>query len=360
MSAGAQNPEPAGAGPENVGPDSGSGSDWAGTGPENAGPGPGSGSDPDSGTESVRFSDRQIRTVALLVNPAAGGGRGAKVADRAAERLHFHGIEVTRLEGGSAQASLDLARGAVADGVDALVVCGGDGMVSLAVQAQAFSDIPVGIIPAGTGNDLARDYDIPLDGPEAAADVVAAGRVEHVDLGQATPDGGDPQVFASILCAGLDSKVNRRVNEMKMLSGPLRYVIASVIEFPVYRPRRFRMTFDAGLPSEETVESEVLLSAFAITRSYGGDMKIAPNADRADGLFDVCYIGRISKLRFARNFPKIYSGGHVGLDGVHTRRCRTVRLEAAGVEAFADGDVVAPLPVTVEVLPGAGRFLVPR
>lgn len=360
MSAGAQNPEPAGAGPENVGPDSGSGSDWAGTGPENAGPGPGSGSDPDSGTESVRFSDRQIRTVALLVNPAAGGGRGAKVADRAAERLHFHGIEVTRLEGGSAEASLDLARRAVADGVDALVVCGGDGMVSLAVQAQAFSDIPVGIIPAGTGNDLARDYDIPLDGPEAAADVVAAGRVEHVDLGQATPDGGEPQVFASILCAGLDSKVNRRVNEMKMLGGPLRYVIASMIEFPVYRPRRFRMTFDAGLPSEETVESEVLLSAFAITRSYGGDMKIAPNADRADGLFDVCYIGRISKLRFARNFPKIYSGGHVGLDGVHTRRCRTVRLEAAGVEAFADGDVVAPLPVTVEVLPGAGRFLVPR
>lgn len=311
------------------------------------------------GAEGVRFSDREIRTVALLVNPAAGGGRGSKIATRAADRLRSHGIEVTRLEGADAEESLRLARGAVASGVDALVVCGGDGMVSLAVQAQAFTDIPVGIIPAGTGNDLARDYAIPLDGPEAAADVVAAGRVEHVDLGQATPDGGEPQVFASILCAGLDAKVNRRVNEMKLLGGPLRYVIAAVIEFPVYRPRRFRMTFDAGLPTEETVESEVLLSAFAITRSYGGDMKIAPNADRADGLFDVCYIGRISKLRFARHFPKIYSGGHIGLEGVDTRRCRTVRLEAHDVEAFADGDFVAPLPVTVEVLPGAGRFLVP-
>lgn len=312
------------------------------------------------GAEGVRFSDREIRTVALLVNPAAGGGRGAKIATRAADRLRSHGIEVTRLEGADAEESLRLARRAVASGVDALVVCGGDGMVSLAVQAQAFTDIPVGIIPAGTGNDLARDYAIPLDGPEAAADVVAAGRVEHVDLGQATPDGGEPQVFASILCAGLDAKVNRRVNEMKLLGGPLRYVIAAVMEFPVYRPRQFRMTFDAGLPTEEAVESEVLLSAFAITRSYGGDMKIAPSADRADGLFDVCYIGRISKLKFARHFPKIYSGGHIGLEGVNTRRCRTVRLEAHDVEAFADGDFVAPLPVTVEVLPGAGRFLVPH
>ena len=312
------------------------------------------------GAEGVRFSDREIRTVALLVNPAAGGGRGAKIATRAADRLRSHGIEVTRLEGADAEESLRLARRAVASGVDALVVCGGDGMVSLAVQAQAFTDIPVGIIPAGTGNDLARDYAIPLDGPEAAADVVAAGRVEHVDLGRATPDGGEPQVFASILCAGLDAKVNRRVNEMKLLGGPLRYVIAAVMEFPVYRPRQFRMTFDAGLPTEEAVESEVLLSAFAITRSYGGDMKIAPSADRADGLFDVCYIGRISKLKFARHFPKIYSGGHIGLEGVDTRRCRTVRLEAHDVEAFADGDFVAPLPVTVEVLPGAGRFLVPH
>lgn len=310
-------------------------------------------------TQPVRFQ-REIRTVALLVNPAAGGGVGATVADRGEARLRWHGIAVTRLSGAGADESLALARRAVGDGVDALVVCGGDGMVSLAVKAQAFTEVPVGIIPAGTGNDLARDYGIPLSDPEAAADVVAAGLVEQVDLGRATPDGGEPQVFASILCAGLDSKVNRRVNEMRLLRGPLRYVLASVLEFPFYRARRFRMTFDAGLPTEETVEAEVLLSAFAITRSYGGDMKIAPLADRSDGLFDAVYVKRISKLRFAWHFPKIYSGRHLDLAGVVARRCSTVRLEAPGVEAFADGDVVSALPVTVEVLPGAGRFLVPQ
>lgn len=308
---------------------------------------------------NARWSDRRLGTVTLLVNPAAGGGRGETVADRAADRLRSHGLQVTRLAGAGAGESLELARQAIADGTDALVVCGGDGMVSIAVQALVATDVPVGIIPAGTGNDLAREYGIPLGDPEAAADIVAGGRVETVDLGRATPDGGRPQVFASVLCAGLDSAVNRRVNEMGILRGPLRYVIASMIEFPTYRPRRFRMVFDAGLPTERTVETEVLLSAFAITRSYGGDMRIAPDADRGDGLFDVCYVGRISKLRFLLHFPRIFSGTHVELPGVTTGRCRTVRLEAADVEAFADGDPVAPLPVTVEVLPGAGRFLVP-
>lgn len=309
---------------------------------------------------STRLTDRRIGAVTLLVNPAAGGGRAGAVADMATERLRGRGVIVTRLEGSGADESLALARDAVASGTDALVVCGGDGMVSIAVRARAGTEVPVGILPAGTGNDLAREYGIPLADPAAAADVIAGGRVETVDLGRATPDGGEPHVFASVLCAGLDSAVNRRVNEMGLLRGPLRYVTAAMIEFPTYRPRRFRMVFDEGLPGEETVETEVLLSAFAITRTYGGDMRIAPDADRADGLFDVCYIGRIPRLRFLRNFPTIYSGAHIGLPGVTTRRCRTVRLEAPDVEAFADGDAVAPLPVTVEVLPGAGRFLVPR
>ena len=307
-----------------------------------------------------QLSNRPIRTVALLVNPAAGGGRGGRVADRAAARLRSHGLAVSQLVGGSAEESVELARQAIADGVDALAVCGGDGMVSLAVQAQAHTGVPVGIIPAGTGNDLAREYGIPLGDPEAAADIVAAGRVEQVDLGMATPDYAEPRVFASILCAGMDSHINRRVNEMGLLRGPLRYVLATILEFPTYRPRRFRMVFDAGLPTEETVETEVLLSAYAITRSYGGNLKIAPEADRSDGLFDVCYVGRISKLRLMWHFPRIFSGTHLGLSGVTTRRCRTVRLEAPGVEAFADGDAVAPLPVTAEILPGAGLFLVPR
>ncbi|KAA0918549.1 diacylglycerol kinase [Dietzia sp. ANT_WB102] len=308
---------------------------------------------------SAQLSERRVNVVAILVNPAAGGGRGERIAARAVDRLRARGLEVRLLCGDSAEQSLELAREAVASGVDALAVCGGDGMISLAVQAQVSSGVPIGIIPAGTGNDLAREYGIPLNRPEVAADIIADGLVERVDLGRVTPDGGEAQVFASILCAGLDSAVNRRVNEMTILGGSLRYVLAAAWELPTYRPRRFRMVFDGGETPADIVETDVMLSAFAITRSYGGNMKIAPDADRSDGLFDVVYLEKISAARLALHFPRIYSGTHIGMRGLKTRRCRTVRLEAADVEAFADGDAVAPLPVTVEVLPGAGLFLVP-
>lgn len=297
-----------------------------------------------------------MNRVALLVNPAAGGGRAAAVADRAVYRFRERGAGVVVLTGGSAEESRALAARAVADpAIDALVVCGGDGMISLAVQEQAGSGTPLGIVPAGTGNDLAREYGIPLGSPEAAVDVVMAGRTERSDLGRATTDDGDVRFFASVLCAGFDSAVNRRVNEMRFVRGSLRYVVASALTYPGYRARRFRLTFDG----HDVVEQEIVLSAYAITRSYGGNMLIAPGADRADGLLDVCYLGNVSKLRGAWHFRRVFSGTHVGVEGVVTRRCRTVRIEADGVEAFADGDLVAPLPVTLDVLAGAGLFLVP-
>lgn len=306
--------------------------------------------------DGERFTHREIRRVALLVNPAAGGGRAGGVADRAVYRFRERGVDVVVLTGGSAEESRALAARAVADpAVDALVVCGGDGMISLAVQEQAGSDTPLGVVPAGTGNDLAREYGIPLGSPEQAVDVVLEGRAERSDLGRATTDDGRVSLFATVLCAGFDSAVNRRVNEMRFVRGALRYVVASVLVYPRYRPRRFRLTFDGA----EVVEQEIVLSAYAITRSYGGNMHIAPFADRADGLLDVCYLEVVPKLRGAWHFRKVYSGTHTDVDGIVTWRCRSVRIEAPDVEAFADGDAVAPLPVTVDVLPGAGLFLVP-
>ena len=162
-------------------------------------------------------------------------------------------------------------------------------------------------------------------------------------------------MFASVVAAGLDSVINRRVNEMGFPSGASRYAVASILEYPRYRPRSFRLEFDDG----EVLEREVLLSAYAVTRSYGGGMHIAPEADRGDGLLDVCVMERMSVPRALLHFPKLYAGTHAGVRGVTMRRCRKVRVEATDVEAYADGDLVAPLPVTVECLPSAGLVLVP-
>ena len=294
--------------------------------------------------------------MALVVNPAAGAGGSADIAGRAAARLARRGVETRVIAGDSPDHARELIRGIERDReVDAVVVCGGDGMVSLVVQEIAGTDLPMGVVPAGSGNDFARDLGIPRSDTAAAADIVADGRVQRADVGVVTrPDGGR-QCFATLLCAGFDSAVNRRVNDMEQLSGSLRYLAATASLYPNYRPRRYRMVFD----DDEVVTTEVLLSAFGVTRYYGGGMQICPEADRTDGMLDVTWIGDVPRLRMIRQFPTVYRGRHLGMDGVQTRRCRKVTIEAEDVEAFADGDPVSMLPVTVEVRPAAIRYLVP-
>jgi len=298
----------------------------------------------------------EVRHVALVVNPASGRGRAGQVARRARTHWERAGITTRELLGESpAHARRLVAEAAAEDRVDAVVVCGGDGMISLVVDELAGGTTPVGVVPAGSGNDFARDLGIPRGDPEAAAEIVAAGRVRAADLGCFTEPGGRTHHYATVLCAGFDSSVSGRVNEMRRFSGSLRYLAATAETFPHYEARPFRFTFDDG----EVVEERVLLSAYGITRYYGGGMKICPDADREDGLLDVTWIPDMSKPKAAWRFASVFRGAHVRLPEVRTRRCRWVRVEATGVEAFADGDRVADLPGTVGVAPAALTYLVP-
>ena len=126
-----------------------------------------------------------VREVGLLVNPAAGHGKAVAAAQRARARFGALGIEVRDLVGADPAASQELARGAVADGIDALVVVGGDGMIHLALPTLVGTQTPLGVIPAGTGNDQAREYGWPRNDPGRAAEIVAAGRTRQVDVGVA-------------------------------------------------------------------------------------------------------------------------------------------------------------------------------
>ena len=125
------------------------------------------------------------REIALLTNPSSGKGRGSRTAAIALPRLKEAGFAVRSLVGRDADEALELAQRGVADGVESLVVVGGDGMVHLAVQALAGTETSLGIIPAGTGNDVARYLDIPRNDPQAAADVVVGSRTRRIDLARA-------------------------------------------------------------------------------------------------------------------------------------------------------------------------------
>ncbi|WP_375492421.1 diacylglycerol kinase [uncultured Jatrophihabitans sp.] len=297
-----------------------------------------------------------IKDVALVVNPAAGRGGARDVLRRAVDRLAARGIAVRELCGASPAESRDLAGAAVRAGVDALVVVGGDGMIHLALPAVVGTDTPLGVIPAGTGNDQARTYGWPRKSPESAADIVADGYTRRVDVGVAVTADGTRSYFGSVLASGFDSLVSDRTNRMRWPRGRARYNLAMLAEFANLRPLPCTVTTAEG----ETIRQDVLLVAVGNTPSYGGGMRICPAADPTDGVFDVTIAGAVSRRRAAAQVPRVYRGTHVHRPQARTLRTTALRIEAPGINAYADGEYLGPLPVDVTLEPQAVSLLVPR
>ncbi|MGP3957723.1 YegS/Rv2252/BmrU family lipid kinase [Nonomuraea sp. 3N208] len=291
--------------------------------------------------------------LALLVNPAARGGRTLRLLEPVARRLRAGGAELSVIVGDDAADALERACTAVAERPDALVAFGGDGLVHLAVQAVAGTDVPLGIIPAGTGNDIAAALGVPCKDPVAAARTVLRMKSRLVDAARIRAGGVD-ELFAGVACCGFDSRVNERANRLTWPPGMARYLVATLEELRSFRPIPFRVTFD----DDEVVEQEAMLVAVANTCSYGAGMQVCPDARPDDGLLDVVMVGAISKGKFLRVFPSVYRGTHVGHRAVSVRRVRRVRLEALDVVAYADGERIGPVPVECEVRPGALRVIV--
>lgn len=296
-----------------------------------------------------------MKSVVVLTNPAAGVGQADKSARRAVNRLRELGLDVVDVAGNDAQDAVRIARAAVDKGPDALVVVGGDGMIHLAIQVLAGTGVPLGVIPAGTGNDTARAFGLPRDDPEAAAAVIADGHVDAVDVGRIIRADGSTSYFGTIMAAGFDSLVNDRANRMRWPRGRSRYNLAMVAELANLRPLPFRLELADGT----IIERELTLAAIGNTSSYGGGMRICPSADPTDGLLDVTLVGAMPRRKLVRFFPQVFSGKHVRHPEVQTLRTARLRVSAPGINAYADGDFAAPLPVDVDLLPGGLQLLRP-
>jgi diacylglycerol kinase (ATP) len=295
-----------------------------------------------------------IARVTVLTNPASGHGSAPHAAERAVAQLHRRGVDVVAIAGTDAEHARRLVEGALERGMDALVVVGGDGIVALALQVLAQTAIPLGIIPAGTGNDHAREFDIPTKDPEAAADVVVDGVAETVDLGRIRGADGTDRWFGTVMAAGFDSLVTDRTNRMRWPHGRMRYNLAMVAEISKLRLLPFRLTFDG-----EELVTDLTLAAFGNTRSYGGGMLICPDADPSDGQLDVTMVQSASRTKLIRLFPTVFKGTHVDLEQVRTVRAKVITVDSPGINAYADGEFVCPLPVEVSAVPGALRILRP-
>jgi diacylglycerol kinase (ATP) len=301
-------------------------------------------------------TNREIGRVTLLTNPASGHGNAPHATEKAIERLQQRGLDVVAIVGSDAEHARRLLHAAVEKGTDALVVAGGDGVVADALQALACTDIPLGIIPAGTGNDHAREFRLPTKDPVAAADIVADGWTETVDLGRIRDRKGLTKWFGTVAAAGFDSLVTDRANRMRWPRGRMRYNLAMLAELSQLRLLPFRLTLDG----RDEIVTDLTLAAFGNGRSYGGGMLICPNANPADGQLDITMVHSASRTRLIRLFPTVYKGTHIGLDEVTTARATSVDVDSPGINAYADGEFACALPAEISAVPNALRVLTPR
>lgn len=293
--------------------------------------------------------------VALLTNPAARAGAHTGAAMRTAERLRAAGMRVSVISGGSAEESSTLLRTALEVGVDAVVVAGGDGTVSLAIQELATTAVPLGIVPTGTGNDLATSLGIRDLDADGAADAVISGRTRTIDLARVTRADGSCVLYGTVLASGFDSKVNDRANRMTWPRGHMRYNIAILAEFVALRGTPFEVELDLDSGVAERIAGDLVMATVGNGRTYGGGIPICPDADLEDGLLDVTLVRPAGRLKLLRLLPRVYRGTHTSIEQVSTFRVRRVRLSSPGVTAYADGDPLGPLPLSVEVVPSALR-----
>lgn len=261
----------------------------------------------------------------------------------AAARLRDAGFGVQVLTGADGADAESLARRAVAEGCDVLVACGGDGLVHLALQALAGTETPLGIIPAGTGNDVARYFGIPRTDPRAAADTIVASRRLRIDLARA-----GERYFATVLAAGFDAIVNERANTMTWPRGQMRYNLATVAELRTFSPINYTLELDGV-----TRQLEAMLVAVGNGPSFGGGLRITEGALLDDGLLDVVIIKPMSRPQLVRTYPRLFNGTHTTHPQYEHHRVRRVTVAAANIVSYADGERFGALPITVESAPMA-------
>jgi YegS/Rv2252/BmrU family lipid kinase len=284
----------------------------------------------------------------LLVNPHSAGGKTLSLLPRVeqaldARRAVFRVQRTKGLEHGTEQALRAVEAGELP------VVMSGDGLLGAVGGAMAGSETPLGIVPGGRGNDLARVLGVPTD-PEGAVAALFAGHSRRIDVGEA-----NGKRFLGIVSVGFDSECNRRANEVKLIRSNLVYVYSLFRTLAGWKPARFTIRVD----DERTRLSGYSVSV-ANNSTFGGGMRIAPGADLEDGLFDVIAIGEVGKLRFLANLPKVFKGTHVDGEDVQVFRASHLELSASRpFPVYADGEHLTDLPASLRVLPGALSVLTP-
>jgi YegS/Rv2252/BmrU family lipid kinase len=288
------------------------------------------------------------RRFAVLLNPAAAGGKSLAALPKVEDELRRLGAEFRVVRSDSGEHAKHLAR-QMAEAGEVAVAIGGDGIVGTLAEALADSEGSLAIVPAGRGNDFARVLGLPKD-PAEAARVAVEGRERKVDVGKV-----DGKAFVGIASFGFDSDANRIANDARVLRGNLVYLYAALRALAAWKPARFDVRVDGKRHS---------LSGFSVaignSSTYGGGMKALPMAEIDDGVLDVMLAAHMRKPRALWCLAQVFNGKHVDAPAITFLRGEVVEIDAdRRFTVYADGDPLAELPATVTVAKQALRVIVP-
>lgn len=298
--------------------------------------------------------------ILFVVNENSGNGRGAKVWQQVARQLQAQGTPYTAIIAtGSSDAyerTADYIRNAE---LKAVAVVGGDGTLHGLLPLLVGTGIPVGIIPAGSGNDTSRAFHIPLD-PIGALDIIVSGKTRLSDVISST-SGDDTQATLTAIAVGMDGAVAADVNGSRYKRwcnrlgiGSLAYVIGLFRALVSFSPADVTLTMDGVVHRFE----RGWLSAIANIASYGGGLRICPDARFDDGRLHVCVVHGCSLWRILFVFPTLLKGAHVKQRNVTLLKGRHVKIESKGrFLAFGDGEPSGETPIEAKLLPGQLVFL---
>ena len=291
----------------------------------------------------IAGAKRRPYVLILAINPKSGKGHARKRAIVAKDYFAGLGFPVEILEGHS----LDDFREKFVlkiehESISGVVAFGGDGFIHEIIQHIVHREIPLGVIPCGTGNDFARSLGVNQLSMTQQMNLIVQSKIRSIDLGRV-----DERWFAAILSSGFDAVVNDRANQMKWPRGRMRYNIAMIEKIVQLRAHSYRIRLD-----RDHIDVEATLVTVANGPSYGGGMKVCPDAKLNDGLFDVMVLGKVSRTELLKVFPKVYSGRHVGHPAVTFYRCREIEIIGSG-SSFADGEPISSLPLSAECVSNA-------
>lgn len=306
----------------------------------------------DTAELGIENSKHDRSPIAFIVNPIAGGGSSMALFGRARAVFAENGVETELFFTEYPNHAQALAAKALEKGFSRIVAVGGDGTAREVASAVFSSSAALGILPFGTGNDLASALNIPTE-PEAAARLILNGSALPTDLGMA-----NGRIFINVCGLGFDADVLKKTEKHKKnRKGMLPYLLGIMDAILHKRRLRARIVLDCG---EET-ETDALLITVCNGRRFGGGMLVAPKAEQDDGLFDICIAKYVGFFRMLTLLPSFIKGKHIDKKPVTYTRARRITVHTDTPETVQlDGELIETSPLCCEIIKNAIRIIQPE